>query len=230
VIDGVELHSAIATQFDGKYATSPMFKERLAVWRDLIQGSEGSRGEVLDAGCGSGVLSVVAAGTARRVVAFDGSAPMIELARRNAGSAAIGNIELHIARIGDDSFLQQRSFDLVLCSSVLEYLEDYWQAFDWLAALLKPRGRLIFSMPNASSLYRQAEAAVFRLTGRPAYYAAVKSVPPPTAVLEGLRSRGVKVPEIRFYGAAPLMSSWARPLGLRRFADTLFVVVCERGQ
>jgi 2-polyprenyl-3-methyl-5-hydroxy-6-metoxy-1,4-benzoquinol methylase len=225
--DAVVLHSRIAEQFDAKYASSPMFKERLAVWRAII-GASGSSGDVLDAGCGSGVLSIVAAESACRVVAFDASAEMIELARRNVQTAGVDNVEFLIARVGDEGPLAQQTFDLVVCSSVLEYIEDYWRAFDWLAARLKPRGRIVFSMPNGASIYRHAEAAAYRLTGRPAYYGCVKSVPQAKEVLKGVRDRGFAVKQIQFYGAAPLLSTCARLVGARKYADTLFVVVCDR--
>lgn len=228
LMDAVDLHSQIAADFDAKYASSPMFRERLAVWREIIGGCEGRFGDVLDAGCGSGVLSVLAAKTARRVVGFDGSPAMIELARRNAGAGGATNCELEVARLGEAGLLAGQTFDLVLCSSVLEYVEDYWREIDWLVEHLAPRGSLVFSMPNGASFYRLAEALAYRVTGRPRYYAYVKNVPAPSTVLSGLRERRLAVRSLQFYGAPPPMPDVARPQWIRRRADTLFVVVCER--
>lgn len=225
--DAVGWHSEIAEGFDARYQDSPAFRERLAVWSGLIERYADQSALVLDAGCGSGVLSVVAARRAHAVVAFDGSAEMIALAEAKKRAEGLTNLALHVARLEDAAALDTRRFDLVLASSVLEYQDDLWRAFDILAARLKPGGVIVFSMPNGHSLYRLAEELAFRTTGRPAYYAHVRSVPTQTSVRRSLAGRGFDVLESCFYAPTPLLSRVARPLGCAALADNLFAVACR---
>ena len=222
----VALHSRIAADFHAKYQSSSSFRERFALWRTSIFELVDASGEVLDAGCGSGVLSLLACEHAHSVFAFDGSAEMIALAKGSAERQAMSNVKFCVAMLCDPSIIATRSFDLILCSSVLEYVEDYWRAFDWLAGALKPGGTILFSMPNGASLYRRAERLAFRLTGRPAYYAHVRNVPTLGEVRAGLARRGFEVRSCQYYAAAPLLSPLARAIGRADLADNLFVIAC----
>lgn len=226
--DAVAWHDAIASDFAGRYKHSPAFREREQVWRDLIARFGLPGGSVLDAGCGSGVMSDMAAAKAGHVLAFDASAEMLKLAEESLAHQQPSKIELKLAAFGDRALLQGRSFDLILCSSVLEYLDDWWSAFEWLTAALAPGGTILFSMPNGDSLYRRAEGWLFRLTGRPAYYRHVSAVPRLENVKLGLQDRGFCIETGRFYARAPLLSPVLRRLGLARFSDTLLVVACRR--
>ena len=226
--DAVAWHSANASDFDGKYATSSAFRERRAVWSGLIDAYVGSQAEVLDAGCGSGVLTSHAAARARAVFGFDGSSEMVALARARLAREGRGNAGFATAFLEDPALLGARRFDVVLCSSVLEYVEDHWRAFDWLAAALKPGGTVIFSMPNGSSVYRKLEKLAFRLTGRPGYYANVRHVPTAAAIQAGLAAHGFELLAMRYYAATPLFSALARPLGRPELGDNLFVMAVRR--
>src|SRR5712664_3549353 len=77
--DAVKWHSENACEFDLKYRSSQAFIERLIVWDSLINMYVHSDFEVLDVGCGSGVITALAARRARRVLGFDGSAEMVAL-------------------------------------------------------------------------------------------------------------------------------------------------------
>ena len=226
--DAVAWHSSIAQDFDAKYSASPPFRERYGIWCALIERHVGPQSQVLDAGCGSGVFSAHAAKAASSVLGFDGSAEMIALAQARAARDGLGNCRFEVAALEDLNVLGGRSFDLILCSSVLEYVEDYWRAFDWLAGALQPGGTIVFSMPNGASLYRRAERLAFRLTGRPAYYAHVRNVPTFGEVKAGLARRGFEIRSCQYYAAAPLLSRVARALGRADLADNLFVIACGR--
>ena len=225
--DAVAWHTAIARTFADRYNHSPAFREREAVWRSLIERYGKAGGHVLDAGCGSGIMAALAAGRASHVLAFDASPAMLALAAETLRPTA-AKVELQLGAMGDRTLLQGRSFDLILCSSVLEYVEDWWSAFHWLGSALAPGGTILFSMPNGQSLYRRAERAVFRLTGRPAYYRHVRAVPRLADIERGLHQRGFVLDDSRFYASAPVLSPVLRPLGLACYSDTLFVVAARR--
>ncbi|MBS9719457.1 class I SAM-dependent methyltransferase [Tianweitania sp. BSSL-BM11] len=226
--DAIAWHTTIARSFADRYRHSPAFREREAVWRDLIARYTKPGGHALDAGCGSGVMAALAADRGAHVLAFDASPAMLNLAAESLHGQTAGKVELQLAEMGDPTLLQERSFDLILCSSVMEYLDDWWAAFDWLAASLAPSGTILLSMPNGQSLYRRTERTMFRLTGRPAYYRHVRAVPRLVDIEHGLRQRGFCLNEHRFYARAPVLSPILRALGLERYSDTLFVVAARR--
>lgn len=225
--DAVEWHSAIAEGFEQGYQRSALFKERLLVWRSLVERFLPPGGAVLDAGCGSGVFSFLAAQTAGSVVGFDASPEMIAICRRKLAEQPEASVAFHLASLDRAGSLGDH-FDLVLCSSVLEYVDDLWDSIDLLANRLKPGGVLIFSMPNGMSGYRFIEKLAYRVTGKPGYFAHVRHVPTPGAIRRGVSQRRLELLDLRFYGAIPGLSSMARALGLPQLSDSLFVVAVRR--
>lgn len=226
--DAVAWHSQIAARFDARYASSAAFRERLAVWSELIPRYCAPASAALDAGCGSGVLTMVAARTGARVIGFDASPEMLAIAQERALAEGAANVELRNARLPDLAFLGGRRFDLVMASSVLEYMDDLWQTIDALAAHVAPGGVLLVSLPNGASAYRWLERISFALVRRPRYFATVKHVPNPGTITDGLTARGLTVEEVRYYAPTPLLSRPMRQLGLARHIDHLFVVAARK--
>ena len=225
--DAVTWHSQIALDFDAKYTTSAPFRERLAVWSEVIERYVPAGAAVVDAGCGSGILSEVAAKRAGSVFGFDGSPEMIAIAQARKIAGRLANVSFKVAQLEDAAVLHGQTFDVALCSSVFEYVDDYWRSFDWLTAHLKPAGTIIFSMPNGASTYRKLERAAYKMTGWPAYYTHVRNVPHPADVDLELRQRKFEVIETRYYASAPILSRPARTIGRPDLADCLFVKVCR---
>ncbi|RSO09928.1 SAM-dependent methyltransferase [Streptomyces sp. WAC 05379] len=110
---------------------------------------------ILDAGCGSGPLFGALRDRGAVVSGFDASAGMVELARRRLGDSA----DLQVADLGGPLPYSDDTFDDVVASLVLHYLEDWGPALAELRRVLKPGGRLIASVdhPFAINLmHRQA--------------------------------------------------------------------------
>ncbi|MEV7075692.1 methyltransferase domain-containing protein [Streptomyces sp. NPDC093990] len=110
---------------------------------------------VLDAGCGSGPLFEALRERGAVVSGFDTSAGMVELARRRLGEGA----DLQVADLGGPLPYPDDTFDDVVASLVLHYLEDWGPPLAELRRVLKPGGRLIASVdhPFAINLmHRQA--------------------------------------------------------------------------
>ena len=110
---------------------------------------------ILDAGCGSGALFAALRDRGAVVSGFDTSAGMLELARRRLGDGA----DLQVADLGSPLPYADDTFDDVVASLVLHYLEDWGPALAELHRVLKPGGRLIASVdhPFATHLmHRQA--------------------------------------------------------------------------
>ncbi len=226
-MDAIEWHQRISARFSERYERSPAFRERLAVWTDLIARHVGESMRVLDAGCGPGLLACRAARRAAQVTALDGSSNMISAARAAAARESLANLEFVEGRIGDDALLADRRYDVILCSSVVEYLPDIDASLAWLAARLAPKGLLIVSAPNGGSLYRRAERLVFRLTGRPRYYAFVHHSPRVEVFAEALRRRRLEPQEFAFYGGPRLLRRLA-PERICGRQETLFATVARK--
>ncbi|MDB5072447.1 MAG: Methyltransferase type 11 [Candidatus Eremiobacteraeota bacterium] len=112
--------------------------ERPAV-RALIGGVRGL--DVLDAGCAAGEHSAWLVEHGARVVALDASETMVGLARERLGESAR---VLH-ADLAQRLPLADASFDVVLSSLTLHYLEDWVPPLREFARVLRPGGRLVVS-------------------------------------------------------------------------------------
>ncbi|GAA3851641.1 class I SAM-dependent methyltransferase [Streptomyces sedi] len=114
---------------------------------------------VLDAGCGSGLLSAELRDRGAVVSGFDSSAGMLELARRRLGDDA----DLRVTDLGGPLPYPDDTFDDVVASLVLHYPEDWGPALAELRRVLKPGGRLIASVDHPFAV-----ALIHREAGREA--------------------------------------------------------------
>jgi SAM-dependent methyltransferase len=142
---------------------------------------------ILDAGCGSGPLFAALRDRGAIVTGFDKSARMLELARRRLGSDA----DLLVADLGSPLPFPDGTFDDVVASLVLHYLEDWAAPLAELRRILKPGGRLIVSVEHPFAIN-----IMQRQAGREADYFATSN----------------RTEEYVFSGQAALMSFWDRPL------------------
>lgn len=115
---------------------------------------------VLDAGCGSGALSAALRERGASVTGLDASTGMLALARRRLGEGA----DLHEGRLGEPLPFGDGTFDDVVASLVLHYLEDWAPALAELRRVLKPGGRLLVSVDHPFVAYTITEP-------RPDYFA-----------------------------------------------------------
>lgn len=97
---------------------------------------------VLDAGCGSGALSLALRAKGALVTGFDSSPVMVELARQRLGEDA----DLQVADISLPLPFADGAFDDVVVSLVLHYLQDWTAPLSELRRVLKPGGRLLLSV------------------------------------------------------------------------------------
>ncbi|SFD15078.1 class I SAM-dependent methyltransferase [Streptomyces aidingensis] len=98
--------------------------------------------EVLDAGCGTGTMSLLLAEAGHRVTGVDISPRMVELARAKLAAAGLPARFL----VGDAAAppTGERRFDVLLCRHVLWTLPDPAAALREWAARLRPGGRMLF--------------------------------------------------------------------------------------
>lgn len=199
--DAVEFHSARVEQFASMYDVSRAFRDRVRVWSRLISSCADPTADVLDVGCGVGTFSFIASQQFRSVVGVDGSETMIaEAQQRGAGYPNVTFRTGRLERLPEE----HAPVSLVLCSSVIEYIEDFDQAMDALAALTAPGGHLLVSVPNSRSPYRMLEAASFRLLHRPAYFRHVRNFKTVCEMRRAGLARGLRFEQYSYYGLGPL--------------------------
>jgi 2-polyprenyl-3-methyl-5-hydroxy-6-metoxy-1,4-benzoquinol methylase len=139
-----EAYDALAEAYAAQLDTKPhnAYYERPATL-SLLPEVRGLR--VLDAGCGPGVYAEWLAARGAEVVACDANRKMVEYARDRLGDRAQvlqANLEQPL------DFLDDQSFDLVLCPLVLDYVKDWKSVFEEFSRLLRPAGCLVFSMEH----------------------------------------------------------------------------------
>jgi 2-polyprenyl-3-methyl-5-hydroxy-6-metoxy-1,4-benzoquinol methylase len=159
-----------AEHWSDLYVRDPQFKRRLQVLSPLIkeQVARSGGGRALDAGCGSGVFTALLARSGYKVLAVDESEAMLDAARRHCGSAladAEGSVEFRTASL-EDLNVPARSFDVILCLSVLEYVADDAAALRQLGDAVTPGGVLVLSVPNRRGVVRTVERLINRAKRR----------------------------------------------------------------
>ncbi len=96
---------------------------------------------VLDAGCGTGWHLAAIRATGTRALGVDFSRAMLRVARQRAPDVA-----LVVADLEEELPLPDEDFDAALCALVGEHLRDLPAFFRSAFAVLKPGGRLVFSV------------------------------------------------------------------------------------
>lgn len=121
-------------------ADAAAYERKLQVTRELLRPEM----EVLEFGCGTGSTAIAHAPHVRHIMAIDISEGMLEIARRNAAAAGVGNITFERSAIGDYAAADS-SFDVVLGMSVLHLVADRDAVIAKVLRLLKPGGYFVSS-------------------------------------------------------------------------------------
>ncbi len=106
---------------------------------------------VLDVGCGPGImLKWLLENGAEETAGVDISPAMIALAKERTG----GRAALHVADMAEPlPFLESAHFDLVTSSLAIDYVEDWHTVLSEFRRVLKPTGRLVFSVQHPMGSY-----------------------------------------------------------------------------
>jgi 2-polyprenyl-6-hydroxyphenyl methylase / 3-demethylubiquinone-9 3-methyltransferase len=107
--------------------------------------------QVLDVGCGGGILSEAMARAGAHVLGIDLSRPVLDVAELHALE---GKVAVEYRAVSAEDLAQERpaAFDLVTCMEMLEHVPDPAASVQALAALAKPGGDLIVSTLNRNPL------------------------------------------------------------------------------
>lgn len=115
------------------------FMARLVHIKPLLPSNVG----VLDVGCGDGFLSEILIKNGCRVTGIDYSSEAIKKASRLPGE---------YLQVDFYDYKPKKQFDWIICSEVLEHLDDDRQALKMMFSWLKPGGNLLLSVPTFMKL------------------------------------------------------------------------------
>jgi glycosyltransferase involved in cell wall biosynthesis len=124
---------------------------------DLMQPFIGRR--ILEVGAGTGLLTRYLA-QRERVLATELDPEYVELLRRTfADEPNVEVCPLDLAQLGEDG-IARRAFDTVVCSNVLEHIEDDGTALAAMRDVLEPGGRVVLIVPALQGLYGTIDRAI----------------------------------------------------------------------
>jgi len=123
------------------------------VWHTALRlGQVGNGTRFLDAGCGGGGASIVAAAHGARICGIDASRALVDVARSRLPSARF--------EVGDLENLpfDDQSFDVALASNSLQYTSSAKAALGEIRRVLAPQGRLCMVQWGPPELCQAAQA------------------------------------------------------------------------
>ena len=118
--------------------------KRLRFVTEVLKLNSEPKGRVLDVGCGNGNISLYLGEIGYQVLGIDISAAAIDKARE---SNSYENVTFQV-QDAETLSAQGQTFDAVICSEVLEHLEQPQHLVDQISNLLKTDGVLIVTVPN----------------------------------------------------------------------------------
>jgi 2-polyprenyl-3-methyl-5-hydroxy-6-metoxy-1,4-benzoquinol methylase len=108
--------------------------------------------EVLDAGCGTGSYGVALAADGHRVCLLDFAASMLEAAKQKVETVhpkLLDRLSFHCSAVEEvKAQFGTNAFDLILCHTLLEYVEEPGNTIQVLAHCLRPGGTMSLLCAN----------------------------------------------------------------------------------
>lgn len=154
---GVAYHDQLAGKWSEFYS-SRGFQKRKEVFDEVLKKYVETGQRWLDAGCGSGVLSLSLANLGANVLGIDASVPMLKSAEHNvSASSAAGQISFQHVCTVEDLKEVEGDFDGIVCSSVVEYVSSPESVLAEFRRKLRPGGILLISVPNKYSFVRAGQ-------------------------------------------------------------------------
>lgn len=131
---------------------------RIARFAEALKSFVPAPARILDYGCGTGDIAAALMAKGYNVVGRDVSARMIAKARAIHGASGARFSVIEPGRTQVDVKRDGEIFDAIVCSSVLEYIEELPGSLYSLADALKPGGWLLATVPNIDHPARRGES------------------------------------------------------------------------
>src|SRR5262249_33694444 len=126
-MDAVQYFTSEANSFAASYRHAEDFQERFRIWTELIDryARRAIANSCIDIGCGPGMLSFYAAERGLETIGIDASAKMLELGESEKRRRRLDNLQFCQLALPFAGCSSLDPADIILCSSVLEYVEDW---------------------------------------------------------------------------------------------------------
>jgi 2-polyprenyl-6-hydroxyphenyl methylase/3-demethylubiquinone-9 3-methyltransferase len=181
--------------------------------------------DVLDVGCGGGVLAEAMAGKGAHVVGIDLAGKALRVAQLHALESGA---QVDYRESSAEALAAERpaSFDVVTCMEMLEHVPDPAASVQACAALVRPEGWVFFSTinrnPKAFALAIVGAEYVLRLLpkGTHEYAKFIK----PSELSSYSRSAGLEVHEV----IGMTYNPFARTAALGRDTDVNYLMACRK--
>lgn len=158
---GALFHESLAEKWQDGYERRT-FRRRLEFIEMRLKGLVEPGAFWLDVGCGSGILTRSLRLMGAVGYGIDGSPAMIEMANRLHRSVVADSFTFQVTPTVECLSWPSATFDGVLCSSVLEYLERPSDALVEFARVLRPSGRLFLTAARTGSVLRGVQSVLRR--------------------------------------------------------------------
>jgi ubiquinone/menaquinone biosynthesis C-methylase UbiE len=115
------------------------------------------RMNLLDLGCGPGIVTAALAPDLKEVVAYDLTPEMLDQARQRCAKAALKNVRFEVGRAEQLPF-EKESFDAVVTRLTIHHFLDPQRVLNEVVRVLRPKGKLVVA--DVVSSENEEEAAL----------------------------------------------------------------------
>jgi len=137
-----------------KYGKATSYFYRCKTFHDFFTGADLDHASILDYGCGSGDITFPMLRSGHSVTGVDIAEGMTKKATERAEQFGLtARASYHHLNDAVLSRISSKKFDVVVCSSVLEYVEDDESLLRMFHGVLRDGGILLVSVPDRKSLY-----------------------------------------------------------------------------
>ncbi len=224
----VESLSKNAESFTDRYSHDRNFIQRYERWTTTLDKYLKNVHSAYDMGCGGGILSLYLASKGIQTTGFDGAEGMLEVCNREKKERQLSNVNFKQAMLPMTDYSSLEKVDLIVSSSVIEYIEDIHSTISMFQDLLKPKGKLIVSFPNRDSFYRKIEMGLFRTIGKPAYFRFVKNIWTKQEAEKLFSKFGFRLVEHSYFSNQSVISRMAGLVGGDKRSGNLTLMVFEK--
>ena len=165
--------------------------------------------DVLDIGCGGGLISELLAKKNANVTGIDENIYNIKQAREHV---KMSSIKIDYKNQSLDTFYKKnkKKYDLILCLEVLEHVNDVKKTLDKISELMKPGGTLILSTINRNlkSLLFAKIFGEYVLNWIPVGTHQFEKFLKPEEIVEFLKLKKIEIKNIKGMEFNPISNNW----------------------
>jgi 2-polyprenyl-6-hydroxyphenyl methylase/3-demethylubiquinone-9 3-methyltransferase len=165
--------------------------------------------QILDVGCGGGILSEAMAKAGGQVTALELADQVIDVARRHAASCGL-TIDYRLETVEAHAKSHPARYDVITCLEMLEHVPEPASVIQAVRQLLKPGGKAFFSTLNRHPMaFIQAiVGAEYVLKMLPKGTHSYRHFIKPSELDAALREAGLEIKHIQGLGYNPLTEAF----------------------